>query len=99
MASSNTLIKIDEGLYKENIVITKPNIFLAPSNEPDIFLVGEEGPTILVDIDPSLIGTVHIQGFKISNKGILNSPVSEESEEFNYNPKKYKELTKYVIDS
>lgn len=98
-AEENTLIKIDEGLYKENLVIRKPNIFLEPKKSSEVYLVGENGPTILIDFPQEGGNTVNIQGFKISNKGIRRVVPQSDGNSFGYNPSDFKDLLKYAAES
>lgn len=98
-AKENTLIKIDEGLYKERLVIRKTNLFFEPSKTSEIYLVGEDGPTITIDVEPGSTGTINIQGFKITNKGHNDAPPIVDPPQFNYVPKKYKDMIRFVVDS
>ena len=51
MAQPGTIIKIDEGRYRENIVITKTNLRIEPrSKDGVVYLLGEEGPSITFDL-------------------------------------------------
>ncbi|CAI2362896.1 unnamed protein product [Moneuplotes crassus] len=50
-AQPGTIIKIDEGRYRESIRITKNNIRIEPrSKDKVVYLLGEEGPSITVDL-------------------------------------------------
>jgi len=43
---------VETGLYKENLFIQTPNIFIqAKSSDSQVFLLGSNGPTISVDIN------------------------------------------------
>ena len=73
-SNPNTLIRVETGLYKESLVFKKPNIFLEPVLGGEVYLVGEDGPTILIDIAGNQNGQINIQNFKITSKGIPDAP-------------------------
>lgn len=67
-ASPGTVIKLDEGRYRESIVITKDNIRIEPrSKDGVVYLLGEEGPSITVDLEASQ--TCMIKGIIIAHFG------------------------------
>lgn len=98
-AEENTLIKVDEGLYRENLVITKPNIFLEPKKTSEVYLVGKNGPTILVDIPVEGGNTVNIQGFKITNKGIRKVSSTQNTNVSEYNLSQYRDVLRMAADT
>lgn len=66
-AVPNTLIKIEPGLYKENLYINVPNLFFEPIKENgNVYIVATDGPSIIVNIPKNQ--NVYIQGINISNK-------------------------------
>jgi len=53
MAEPGTVIKVDEGRYKENIIITKADLRIEARGKDkvnSVYLLGEEGPCITVDL-------------------------------------------------
>lgn len=65
-----TTIKISSGLYKENLkIVNKSLILKCKDSNSEVYISGEEGPTILIDNDSSHI--VELHGLKVSFKGKL----------------------------
>jgi parallel beta-helix repeat protein len=70
--STPTTIKISSGLYKENLKIMNKSVILkCKDSNSEVYISGEEGPTILIDNDPDHI--VELYGLKVSFKGKLNN--------------------------
>ena len=67
-AVSNSRIKIESGIYRENLIIKTENIFLEKKRkESEVYILGLNGPTIIIDLENK--GTVNIQGLNITNNG------------------------------
>ena len=67
-AVPNSRIKIETGIYRENLIIKTPNIFLEKKRkESEVFILGLNGPTIIIDLQSK--GTINIQGINITNNG------------------------------
>ena len=94
-AVPSSIIKIESGLYKENLVIKVPNLFIEPLTElSEIYLVASNGPAIFVEISKKK--ALNIQGLNISNKGhyrVQKRQFEDESTlETNYHKQLYSHL-------
>src|SRR3990167_2109910 len=70
--SQPTTIKISSGLYKENLRIFNKSVILkCKDSNSEVYISGEEGPTIIIDNDPDYI--VELHGLKVSFKGKVAS--------------------------
>jgi len=69
-AEENSTIEIEAGLYKENLVITKPGLKIKQLDNvkrnpnEDVILISETGPTIFVDI--SIGEKLQLSGLKLT---------------------------------
>src|SRR3990167_3932531 len=73
-AKSDSIIKISQGLYKENLVIRNKSIKLeAKDLGSEVYILGENGPAILIDNsgtgDSGLPFNVTLERIKIAHKG------------------------------
>lgn len=70
-AKDGTIIKVDTGLYSENLVIKDKSIVLeAKDYSSEVYVLGKKGPTLLIDAEHSKPST--IQNLKFTHKGSLN---------------------------
>jgi hypothetical protein len=56
LAEPGTVIKLNEGRYRESIKITKPGLRIEPrmkNKDEAVYLLGEEGPCITIDLKPN----------------------------------------------
>lgn len=56
LAEPGTVIKLNEGRYRESIKITKPGLRIEPrmkKKDEAVYLLGEEGPCITIDLKPN----------------------------------------------
>lgn len=52
VAERGTVIKLEEGVYTCNVVISKPGIKIEPRHKDrPVYLLGNEGPVIKVDME------------------------------------------------
>ena len=59
---------MSKGIYLENLVIRTPRIQIEPENAShDVFLIGQNGPTVLIDIKD--MHGCNIQNLRIGNRG------------------------------
>ena len=71
-AKSGSVIKINTGLYKENLVILEKYITLeAKDINAEVYVLGQKGPTILIKNEKEQ-RTVTLQGIRFTHKGSLN---------------------------
>lgn len=93
-AIPSSIIKIESGLYKENLVIKVPNLFIEPLTElSEVYLVSSNGPSIFVEISKKK--ALNIQGLNISNKGHYRVK-KQYDEEYNQETKYYKQLYSHL---
>lgn len=51
VAEEGTIIKLTEGVYTCNVVITKPGIRIEPRDkDKPVYLLGNEGPVVKIDM-------------------------------------------------
>lgn len=66
--TSNSVIKVTAGHYKENLHITTPNLKIEGKDfTPEVFIMGNKGPAVYIDLDVGQ--TCTIQNIKFVHKG------------------------------
>ena len=67
-ADPDTNILVDGGLYRENVLINKQNLFIMQfSDNSEIILMGDSKPALTIELGPEEY--FNIQGVKITSKG------------------------------
>jgi F-box protein 11 len=97
LAKPGTVIKINEGRYKESIKITKPNLRIEArgrDKEKSVYLLGEEGPWITVDLKPNenlVIKDILVAHFGLNIANKFNEQIKD-NEFLTANPKYLKQF-------